>query len=249
MWPRNPWIFSWWIFSQQGEPRGRHSWQSSPHHPAIPESPKIIQLEQAGVSPRLRRVTRTRERAEKKRKSRGKSLGEHSWKEQHVWVLLQLFLAGITTRDRNLIGIWAEGTMPDLAWGREDAGDASARARVNFPKNLLCSQTSSWGMAPPVSLPMELPHQESLKSPGAGAAGGRSCLHLHQAAPRGFPRARGSAHGEMMLSANCFARWAVPKNPAQVLLHPSSVGGGTGSHPPARSLFPSKTQLQQPPWS
>lgn len=35
------------------------------------------------------------------------------------------------------MGIWAEGTVPDSALGREDAGDASAPAEVNFPKNLI----------------------------------------------------------------------------------------------------------------
>lgn len=181
---------------------------------------------------------------------------EHSWKDQHIWALLQLFLAGITTRDGNSIRIWAEGTMPDLALGREDAGDASARARVNFPKNLLCSRISSRGVAPPVSLPKELPGLfPSLFPPGIPEEPrSRSCWRKELPPPApgntsGFTHPRGSAHGQMILSTDFFARWAFPKNPARVRLHPSSLEGGTGSHPPARSFFPSKDRLQQPPWS
>lgn len=123
MWPRSSWMFSCWIFSiilllqfQQGEPQGWHSWQSSPHHPALPETPKIIQLEQPRASLRLQHHTHAG--------TCGKEMGK-LWKNPSGSTAGRTSTSGHCSSCSWLgsprgVGIWAEGTMSGSALGRED---------------------------------------------------------------------------------------------------------------------------------
>ncbi|XP_005058429.1 PREDICTED: uncharacterized protein LOC101807223 [Ficedula albicollis] len=233
---RSSWIFSCWIFSiilllqsQQGEPQGWHSWQSSPHHPADPETPKIIQLEQPRVSPRHQHITRTQERAEKKRRSRGKSLGEHSWKDRHIWALPRLFPAGITTRDPHIGGDDAR-----LGFGKGRCW----RHRGHFPKTRSAAESAAGaGGGSSSPLPAPLPTRSPRKAPEQqeGAAASTN--------PRGFIHP--CSCGNDIIQDFFFWEMGFPKNSCPcVQLHPNSLEGGTGSHPPAQAFSSLQTSAR-----
>lgn len=146
------------------------------------------------------------------------------------------------------MGIWAEGTMPDSALGREDAGDASTPAGVHFPNILL------WGMAPPMwslltsppaVFPPGIPEKPQPRS-RSGSRRERMPPPAPGTSPRGFIHPRGSADREMLIQ-DFLGRWTSPKNPAHIQLHPSSLEGGTGSHSPEQDfLSPSNIDSNSP---